>query len=247
MDIVAEATRDALASALLYSPPPAPPRPPRPPGPALIAGVNEAQPDALVFLGLALSCAIPFGMLVRAVEEGRAACEYSRVPLWLFAAYACNAAAYALLFFGAGHPLDHAHWALTAATATAALRHSHRAGDSPRHYAGAVSLSFLVAFSVVYAFKRSLRPRRCASTLAVLVVFCAAPAWRLHLKQRRGEAPEPRERAARRRGGYATLVLLVLLSVQPSLGVCGPPAPWAESSQMLLELGALALVTDSLW
>lgn len=236
----------ALAEvARAFSTPPVPPHP-APPGP-LIAPVDGDQPDAFVFLSLALSCAIPLGILLRALEKGGTSFDYDRFPMWLLAAYACALASSAIMFAQGpdASALTSTHWALSAGMYACALKHAHRVGDTPKTFSSAYLLALMVAFSVIYTFKNALRPRKCTSTIVVLVVFCAMPAYRIHRKQK--EEEDDAVAGIRRRGGFVSLLVICAIAMQPWMGVCGSPAPWAEGTQMILDMAVLTLVTDSLW
>lgn len=256
---VAEGALEAAIKAYSdFSPPPppsVPPSPPQSPPAPLIASVNERQPDALVFLGLTLSLAIPGGMLFRVAEEltddltWEEAVSYEKLPVWLLAAYAFSAGAFGELFRNgrSASALERDHYALASLAALCALRHTHRMCNLAKRASGAVLLSFLVAFSVVLFFRTSLRTERCKTTMMVLTVFCAAPCWRAFHRKRHAAQGDRATEKARQRSMALSWVLLLGVFLQPWLGLCGPAASWAESVQMFGELTALSLATDSLW
>lgn len=234
--------------------PPLPPAPPFPPSPSMIAPEDERQNDALVFLGLCLSVAIPGGMIMRTleemVEEGSwsDAITYDRLPVWLLVAYAFSAAAFGQLFSHGkdASALESTHYALASCAMLCAVRHSHRLSAVSRRASGAIIISFLVAFSVVLFFRTSMHTERCKPTMAILTVFCAAPCWRVYSARKR-LVGEPMAEKARRRGALISVILVVGLALQPWLGVCMHPVTWAESVQMAGEMAVLALATDNLW
>lgn len=237
------------------APPPGPRGPASPPGPPPVPGAPMVAPasgqqDALVFLGMVLSVAIPAGMVFRAAEdyaEG-APLEYALVPAWLIAAYAFSAAAFGVLFADLdASSLSATHWGLASLSTLCALRHSQRVCESPRRPSSALILSLGVTFGVVFAFRTSMRLDRCEQTLIILSVFSAAPAYRVYSKHRTDGCVDVRIKQARRRQHALMFVLMVLITAQPWLGVCSAVESWAETAQMVSDLIILALATDFFW
>lgn len=239
-----EAARDVVLS-VIGDASPSPP-PPFPPPAPLIAPVNATQPDSLIFFIGVLCCAIPFGIVIRILEDGDFSLSYDRFPAWLFAAYIIMLCAYGVLASQSdASPLDKVHWAIVTPAYLCALRHAFKVSESPKRYASAVTITFLVGFSVIFALKTSLRPKRCEGTIFVLVIFCGMPALRLRSKH--GEDAEPETVGARKRCNYALMLVLLSFALQPWLGTCGAAAQWAETAQMALDLAVVVTVTDSLW
>ena len=234
------------------NPPPAPGTPPwPPPAPsAPMVAPPSKQHDALVFLGLVLSIAIPAGVVFRAGEDyaDGATLEYALVPVWLIAAYAFSAAGFGVLFANIdSSSLSATHWGLASLSTICALRHSQRMCDSPRRPASALMLSLGVTFGVVFAFRMSMRLDRCEQTLIILSVFSAAPAYRVYTKHRTDGCVDVHIRQARKRQHALMLLLMTLITAQPWLGVCSAVEPWAETVQMVSDLVILALATDFFW
>ena len=84
--------------------------------------------------------------------------------------------------------------------------------------------------------------------MVAIVFLCAIPASRVHHAQRaEGSVVDVVQNASRRRGLIMVVLLLTTLAIQPSMGVCGPPTGWAETTQMALDVSILATATDALW
>ena len=212
--------------------------------------------NAFVFVGTALTAAVPVGMAVRAVEEALdegdvwLALNYESMPAWLMLAYAFEAAAFGTMFRAGpdATSLDVVHWILASGAALCALRHCQRMCESPPRQAAASLLAFVVGMLVVAGFRTTASPDSCFAATTTVVIFCAIPAWRLHAAQRaQAAAAGPNAKAARRRCAALVCMMLVLLSLQPYMGVCMEPRPWAESLQMACDLAVLAAATDPLW
>jgi hypothetical protein len=218
--------------------------------------MDEAHPDAFVIMGLALSVSIPGGIILRAFEESmeedswRDAFTYDRFPVALLAAYGFSSAAFGALFSDgkSANALASTHYALSSVSALCALRHSHRQSEVSRRASGAIILSFIIAFSVVLYSRMELHFRNCSFTMAILTVFCAAPCWRVYGRTRMHQISGDQAICkAKKRGAFISAVMVLELALQPWLGVCAPPAPWAEPVLMGGELAILALATESLW
>ena len=231
-------------------PPMRPPLPPATPPAPMVGSINTQQADALVYLGLVLSIALPVSMVVRAAEERveGAPLEYALVPAWLLLAYAFSAAAFGTLFTDmTASSLSATHFGLAALASLCALRHSQRVCESPRRPCSALMLALAIAYGVVFAFRISMRLDRCEQTLLVLSLFAGAPAYRVYARHRAEPSVDARVKSARRRQHALMLVILALVTAQPWLGVCTPVRKWAETAQLVSELTVLALATDGLW
>ena len=232
------------------APPHTPPWPPPLPPAPMVAPPNPQQTDALVYLGLVLSIALPVSMVVRAVEERAegAPLEYGLLPAWLLLAYAFSAAAFGTLFTSmSGSALSATHFGLAALSSLCALRHSQRVCESPRRACSALLLALSIAYGVVFAFRMSMRLDRCEQTLLVLALFAGAPACRVYAKHSAESSVDPRVKSARRRQHALMAVIMALITAQPWLGVCTPVRRWAETAQLVTDLTVLALATDGLW
>ena len=216
----------------------------------MVGEVNVQQADALVYLGLVLSIALPVSIVVRAAEERAegSMLEYANLPAWLLLAYAFSAAAFGTLFTDMNaSSLSATHFGLASLASLCALRHSQRVCESPRRPCSAFMLALSIAYGVVFAFRMSMRLERCEQTLLVLSLFAGAPAYRVYARHLAEPSVEARVKSARRRQHALMLVVMALVTAQPWLGVCTPVRRFAETVQLVSDLTVLALATDGLW
>jgi len=217
----------------------------------MVAPPNLLQPDALVYMSLVLSLAVPMSIVIKGFEERAegAALEYAIMPVWLVAAYGFSAAGFSVLFADMNaSALTSMHWGFAALASLCALRHSQRVCESPKKPSSTLLLSLAIVLGVIFAFRTSPRLERCRPTIMVLFVFAAAPAYRVYAKHKVESGQHDQKiRSARRRQHLLILLMITMIAGQPWLGVCGPIDRWAESVQMVSDLTILALATDSFW